>query len=193
MGGDDLMALTARIRAGDAEAAAEFVRRFEPQIRRLIRIHGTGQPLQRVLDSDDVCQSVLRRFLGELGKPTMPADDPGKLLAWLVAVAKNRRREALRRERADKRGGGRVREIDTEVFTQQADPSPAVGLELEQRELLEAILARLSERDRQIARLRADDVSWEEIARQLGGNAEALRKSYRRAVRRAVEADDSQP
>jgi len=187
---NDLTALTTRVRAGDAAAAAEFVRLFAPQIRRAIRIHGTGQPLQRVLDSDDLCQSVLRRFLGQLGNSAVPADDPGKLLAWLLTVARNRRREALRRERADKRGGGRLREVDVEVFAQKADPAPAVGLELEQRELLERMLARLGEQERRIARLRADDVPWEEIAQQLGGNAEALRKSYRRAVSRAAEMAD---
>ena len=43
---NELTALTARVRSGDAAAAAEFVRLFEPQIRRAIRIHGTGQRLQ---------------------------------------------------------------------------------------------------------------------------------------------------
>jgi RNA polymerase sigma factor (sigma-70 family) len=187
---NELAALTARVRSGEAEAMAEFVRLFAPQIRRAIRIHGTGQRLQRVLDSEDLCQSVLRRFLGRLDDTGLPMDDPGKLLAYLLQMARNRQREALRRERADKRGGGRLREAGSEVFAQKIDPAPAVGLELEQRELLEAVLARLGEQEQRIARLRADGVAWEDIARQLGGNAEALRKGYQRAVKRAAGIED---
>ncbi len=184
---NNLAALTARLRSGDPAAAAEFVRLFEPQIRRAIRIHGTGQPLQRVLDSEDLCQSVLRRFLERKDHPAVPSD-PRKLIAYVLQMARNRQREALRRERAGKRGGGQRREVDAEVLAQQIDSAPAVGLELEQRELLEGMLARLGERERRIAQLLADGVSWDDIARQLGGTAEAVRKSYRRAVGRAVEA-----
>lgn len=184
---NDLAALTARVRLGDAAAAAEFVRLFEPQIRRGIRIHGTGLRLQRILDSEDLCQSVMRRFLGQLDNPAVPTDDPTRLLAWLLEVARNRKLEALRRERTAKRGGG-WRDVGVELLAEQADQDAPVGLELEQRELLEKLFTRLSERGRRIAQLRADDVPWEDIARQLGGTPEAIRKSYRRAVSEAMIA-----
>ncbi len=52
-----------RIRAGDEEAAFELVRRFEPLIRREVRLHLEDSRLSRSLDSVDVSQSVLAELL----------------------------------------------------------------------------------------------------------------------------------
>lgn len=182
----DLPALIERVKAGDPAAAQEFVRRFGPQIRRAIRTRGTGQRLQRVLDSEDLCQSVLRRFWAHLPQGAVPVDDPTKLLKWLVTVARNRHREVLRREGADKRGGDLQRDPGSEVMAQVAESGGAVGAELEQREFLDQLLARLGEEERTIARLRAEGMSWESIAEQFGQGVEALRKRYQRAVSRII-------
>src|SRR5687767_6549155 len=65
-----------RLRGGDQGAAAELVREFEPIIRRSVRSRLAGSPLAPVLDSEDVCQSVLASFFArvaagqfELGGP----------------------------------------------------------------------------------------------------------------------------
>ena len=60
---DDFEDLIRRIRMGEAEAAAELVQRFEPEIRREVRIRLTDPKLRRVVDSIDICQSVLGNFL----------------------------------------------------------------------------------------------------------------------------------
>src|SRR6516165_1899580 len=54
--------LIRRIRAGDPEAAAELVRRYEPTIRRAVRVRLVDARLGALLDSLDVCQSVLASF-----------------------------------------------------------------------------------------------------------------------------------
>jgi hypothetical protein len=46
-----------RIRAGDAQAAAERIRRHEPEGRLEVRMRLTDPALSRVLDSADICQS----------------------------------------------------------------------------------------------------------------------------------------
>lgn len=51
-----------RIRAGDEHAAAELVRRYEPAIRLEVRLRLGDPRLRRVLDSMDICQSVLASF-----------------------------------------------------------------------------------------------------------------------------------
>jgi hypothetical protein len=51
-----------RVRAGDADAAAELVRWYEPAIRRAVRLHLRDPRLRRILDSVDICQSVLGNF-----------------------------------------------------------------------------------------------------------------------------------
>ena len=48
--------LIARVRAGDAAAAAELVRLYEPAIRRAVRVRLVDARLERLLDSMDVCQ-----------------------------------------------------------------------------------------------------------------------------------------
>ena len=51
-----------RIRAGDEQAATDLVRRYEPMIRVMVRARLGDRRLRRVLDSMDVCQSVLASF-----------------------------------------------------------------------------------------------------------------------------------
>ena len=59
--------LIARVRAGDEQAAAELVRRYEPAIRRAARVRLVDTRLNRLLDSMDICQSVLASFFVRAG------------------------------------------------------------------------------------------------------------------------------
>jgi hypothetical protein len=54
--------LILRVRAGDEAAAADLVRRYEPAIRRAVRLRLRDPCLGRLCDSMDVCQSVLASF-----------------------------------------------------------------------------------------------------------------------------------
>ena len=56
-----------RVRAGDEQAAAELVRRYEPLIRREVRFQLEDRRLCRVFDSMDICQSVLASFFVRVG------------------------------------------------------------------------------------------------------------------------------
>src|SRR5262245_23788772 len=51
-----------RIRAGDEAAAAEFVRLYEPLIRREVRMRLTDPAVYRLVGASDICQSVLLSF-----------------------------------------------------------------------------------------------------------------------------------
>jgi DNA-directed RNA polymerase specialized sigma24 family protein len=53
--------LLARIRAGEREAAAEFVRRHEALLRRRYR-HKVGTALRRLVDSEDMVSTLSRRL-----------------------------------------------------------------------------------------------------------------------------------
>jgi RNA polymerase sigma-70 factor (ECF subfamily) len=48
-----------RIRQGDEQAAVELVRRYEPLIRREVRLGISDRRLNRAFDSIDVCQLKL--------------------------------------------------------------------------------------------------------------------------------------
>ena len=61
--------LIRQVRNGDEAAAVELVRRYEPVIRRQIRVWLRMQDprLRRVFDSMDVCQSVMASFFVRRG------------------------------------------------------------------------------------------------------------------------------
>ncbi len=72
--------LIRRVRSGDDDAAAELVRRYEPAIRRVVRLRLTDARLRRVFDSMDVCQSVLGSFFVRAAMGQYDLDNSDQLL-----------------------------------------------------------------------------------------------------------------
>src|SRR5262245_51385378 len=97
-----------RIRAGDEQAAAELVRRYEPLIRREIRLNLDDRRLGRVFDSMDVCQSVLASFFVRTAAGEYDLERPEQLVALLVTMARNKLASAARREHRGCRDSRRV-------------------------------------------------------------------------------------
>jgi hypothetical protein len=74
-----------RIRAGDAQAAEELVRRYESAIRIAVRTRMTDPALKRHFDSMDICQSVLASFYLRAGAGEYDLAEPAQLVArWCV-------------------------------------------------------------------------------------------------------------
>ena len=99
----------ARVRAGDAAAADELVRRYEPAIRVIVRAR-LGAGLRRQLDSMDVCQSVLGTFFARAALGQYDLATPGELVALLARMTRNKLASQARhhtRDRRDARPGGR--------------------------------------------------------------------------------------
>jgi hypothetical protein len=61
-GETNFQALIARVREGDAEAAAMLVHRYESAIRRIVRTRMVDSRLRSLVDSSDICQSVFGSF-----------------------------------------------------------------------------------------------------------------------------------
>src|SRR5215468_1887286 len=102
MPADDQFAdLIRRVRAGDEDAAAELVRRYEPSIRRVVRVHLRDPRLRRVLDSTDVCQSVLASFFVRANLGQYELDTPDSLLRLLAAIARNKVTNQALKHQAD--------------------------------------------------------------------------------------------
>src|SRR5436309_12071378 len=100
--------LMRRVRAGEERAATELVRQFEPEIRRAVRVRLTDPRLRRVLDSLDVCQSVLGNFFVRVASGQLELDRPENLLRLLVTMAKNKVLDHARRQQAACRDQRRV-------------------------------------------------------------------------------------
>jgi RNA polymerase sigma-70 factor (ECF subfamily) len=175
----DFRDLIRRIRSGDQQAAAELVRQFEPEIRRTVRMRLNNPKLGRVLDSMDVCQSVMGRFFVGAAAGQFDLDHPGQLLRLLVTMAKNRVIDHARKpaNRPDSFGAD-----DREYQVPGRGDSPSVAVS--HKELLAEMRRRLSDDERRISELRAAGHDWADIASQLGGTPDALRKKLERAMDR---------
>jgi RNA polymerase sigma-70 factor (ECF subfamily) len=179
-------ALIQRVRQGDPEAAAAIVREYEPEIRRAVRMRLTDPRLHRVLDSVDVCQSVLGNFFVRAAAGQFELERPEQLVKLLMTMARNKLLDQVRRQRAGRRDQRRLEAGGDQALELAADGQPSPSRVVAGKELLSQVYAQLPEEERRIAELRAAGCEWAEIAREQGGSPEALRKRLGRALDRVV-------
>jgi len=172
--------LIRRVRAGEEDAAAQLVQHYEPYIRRAVRIRLVDPRLKRLIDSMDICQSVLASFFVRAALGQYELDTPDQLLKLLVTMARNKLNNAVVKQRAGRRDYRRSQSGADHAQAAANTPSQVVAA----RDLLEKLRQGLTEDERHIADLRAEGCEWMEIAAQLGGTPEALRKKLARAVDR---------
>jgi RNA polymerase sigma factor (sigma-70 family) len=177
--------LMQRVRAGDQDAASSLVKRYEPAIRRAMRFRLSGSKLGTVLDSVDICQSVLASFFIRAASGQYELETPEQLQKLLAAMAKNKLAFQVRRQYAQRRDQRRDEAAadDQLMAGNVGTPSRQVSA----RELLQEVHKRLSPDERQLVELRNDGVEWEEIAVRVEGRPEALRKKLARALDRVAE------
>ena len=180
----DFADLIARLRAGDARAAEELFRQYEPVIRMEVRRNMRDSRLRRTFDSLDVCQSVLGSFFVRASLGQYDLDDPAEVVKLLVGMARNKVAFQARKERRQCRDNRRVQSLDDQHQTPAAGLSPSQVVAGE--ELHQAIQQELSEEERQLAERRSLGRSWDDIAAELGGTAQARRKQLERAIARVV-------
>src|ERR1700745_1945673 len=87
----------------DQDAATALVRRYEGAIRRVVRIHLRDTRMRRVLDSMDICQSVLASFFVRTALGQYELDTPEQLLQLLTSIARNKLTNQANRLRAQRR------------------------------------------------------------------------------------------
>src|SRR5262245_48065351 len=125
-----------RIRAGDDQAAEELVRRYEPLIRREVRLRIEDERLNRAFDSMDVCQSVLASFFVRAATGEYDLDEPQHLVRLLVTMARNKLASKARLEHRQKRDNRRVKVTELEAMEELKDAKPSPSGILSARELL---------------------------------------------------------
>jgi RNA polymerase sigma factor (sigma-70 family) len=179
----DFVAFLRRIRAGDDRAATELVRRFEPLIRREVRMRIGDDRLNRAFDSFDVSQSVLACFFSQAAAGDYELYQPDQLARLLLTMARNR---LISRTRIERRLVRDVRRLtaDPSVLEHVTDGRPSPSQVVSRREELELLKASLTEEERQIFDLRVDGLSWNEVATRLGGSGPARRMQLSRGLER---------
>ena len=177
--------LIRRVRDRDQDAAQELVRRYESVIRRVIRIRLRDAGMRRLLDSTDICQSVLASFFIRTALGQYEVDSPAQLLNLLTTIARNNltnQAARLRAKRRDIRRDADSADLTPNVADDASDPSEQASA----RELLEKVRDRLDPRERYLAEQRALGRTWQELADDLGGTDVALRKKLTRALNRVM-------
>ena len=101
--------LIRRIRAGDQDAATVLVKHYEPAIRRAVRFRLADSRLGNVLESMDICQSVLASFFIRAASGQYELQTPGQLLRLLTAMARNKLTSQARKQNAQRRDRRRDR------------------------------------------------------------------------------------
>ena len=180
--------LIVRVRNGDENAAFELVKAYEPEIRRDVRLRLTDRKLRRTLDSTDICQSVFGNFFVRAAVGQFNFDRPEQLLRLLSTMARNKvidrhRREKSRRPADD----GKMENLNGSNVNEPSDPGSSPSQVVQGKELLQQIESRLSKDEKKIAQLRRRGCSWNEIADQIGGSVDALRKRLARACDRVFQ------
>lgn len=175
--------LIRQVRTGDSDAAAELVRRYEPTIRRAVRLRMFDRRLQRLLDSMDICQSVLANFFVRMAAGEYELDQPEQLLNLLVTMARNKLISHARKQHAECRDGRRLVEGTLEQV-EFAAPDPSPSRQVAAQELLLQVEGKLLPEEKELLELRNQGLTWEQVAAQLGGSPVALRKKWSRALDR---------
>ena len=168
--------LIRRIRAGDAAAREDLVRRFLPILRRWA--HGRLPARLRDLnETDDLVQVTLVRALGHLDK----FDDAGSgaFLAYLRQALLNQVRDEIRRHQR------RPEHMEVDQGIVDADTPAIIDMLVgnERMQAYERALASLPRRQQGLIVMRVEfGMSYPEIAAEVGGSADAARIMVSRAI-----------
>jgi RNA polymerase sigma factor (sigma-70 family) len=173
--------LIGRVRAGDAAAAEELVRCYESVLRRMVRVRLLDARLRRLVDASDICQSVFASFFVRAALGQYDLQKPDDLLKLLATMARNKVVDKVRHSGLDRHADGRIPVAELPEHAQVA-PGASPSQQLTLRELLEEARRRLTPEERRILELRQQGLQWAEIAVEVGGTPEALRKRYTRAL-----------
>lgn len=185
--GDAFQDLLERVRSGDQDAAAVLVRDYAPEIRRIVRLRLTDMRLRRVLDSLDVCQSVLANFFVRAAAGQFQLETPEQLQKLLAAMARNRVLNHVEHQQAGRRDQRRVSLDGDEAIKLQPAAQETPSEIVSAAELLDLASSRMTEEERRLAELRAEGRDWQFIANQIGDSPEALRKKLSRAMDRVIQ------
>jgi RNA polymerase sigma-70 factor (ECF subfamily) len=174
--------LIQRIRAGEAEAASELLREYEPEIRRFVRVRLEDPRLRRILDSMDICQSIFGNFFLRAMGGQFELASPGQLLNLLKTMAYNRIIDYARMPE-QRHGANADSGTWATVPSNEDTPSQIASTQ----ELVAKFWQALSDEERELAELRKQGLSWDTIAERCGGTAAARCKELSRAIDRVCQ------
>ena len=134
-----------RVRAGDERAAAELVERYEPAIRRAVRVRLRDPRLRRLIESVDICQSVLATFFVRAALGQYDLENPDQLLKLLTTIARNKLAGQANREHADRRDQRRIN--PDAVIEECLAPGSSPSHQVSNREIVQEARRRMTPKE----------------------------------------------
>jgi RNA polymerase sigma factor (sigma-70 family) len=179
--------LIRKVRAGDAEAAVQLVQRFETELRIIARAKLNDPQLRRIVDSMDICQSILGAFFVRASAGQFDIDTPEQLHHLLGAMIRNKVTDHARRQKSQRRDIGRIVEhvVESLPLANNGDTPSQIA---EARDLAAQARNQLAIDELEIIDRRIEGLGWNDIALELNSSPEAVRKKMKRALDRVAKS-----
>lgn len=177
----DLAEKMARASAGDEAAVRDLLRRFEPEVRMIVRAR-LPRRLRSQFDSTDFVQAVWEDVFAKDGPDLSRFTSARHFLGFLEAVARNKVfEEHRRRTRTKKYDLAReeplyVRKGDRVVPREVPGNDPTPSQETQAVDRLDQILAGLDPEAKQMVLLRRRGLNYAEIGARLNRHESAVRR-----------------
>jgi RNA polymerase sigma factor (sigma-70 family) len=183
--GEPLDALLEKLTAGDAAAAGQVFRAYEPFLRMVVR-RQLPPDLRAKFDSQDVVQSVWVHLLGRFREAGWRFTDTAHLRAFLVRLTRHRFIDRLRRHRDVLEYEQPLAEDGLEGRLPADDPEPFEVLQAE--ELWEQLLELCPPAHREVLRLKRAGALTAEIAARTGLHPSSVRRILNALARRLARS-----
>lgn len=181
---EEFLDLVQRCQAGDPTAEEEFFQRYKPHLKRCIRRYLTSPALRVFYDSNDIMNSVLRRFWGR--KADISFSSFAEFQAYMSQIVQNRVKQAnikLCKELSARRKRDEL-----------GDDIPAIS----ENELAQEIILRLKEKltpeDWELfEEVKLNNKSYVELAAKSEVGEDAIRKRFNKIlekIKKIVGLDD---
>jgi RNA polymerase sigma factor (sigma-70 family) len=193
---DDLADLLTKAKTGDEAAIAQFLSRFEQEVRMMVRAR-LPRKLRTQFDSTDFAQAVWQSFFTDLRVKARDFDNVEHLRGFLSGVVRNKVLEQHRRlTRTEKYDLAReerlyVRRGNRDVPRDVVSPEPSPSQAVQANDRLAQLTAGRTPREIEVIRLRHAGLTFDEIAQETGINERTARRVID-SVRARMEAHEWQ-
>jgi len=178
---EDFTDLMARARAGDSAAIRDFLCRFEPEVRMMVRAR-LPKKLRTQFDSLDFVQAVWQSFFVDPPSDAPEFQKVEHLRGFLAGVVRNKVFEQHRRlTKTEKYDLSReeplyVRRGDRDVPREVVSPDPSPSQTVQAADRLAQLTAGRSQREVDMISLRRQGLTFEEIAGRTGVKERTVRR-----------------
>jgi RNA polymerase sigma factor (sigma-70 family) len=178
---DDFTELMARARSGDPEALRDFLGRFEPEVRVMVRAR-LPRKLRPRFDSGDFVQEVWQTIFAEAGDQPPEFENIAHLCGFLQGVVRNKVEQQHRRlTRTAKHNLAREEPLyitrgDREFRREVASPDPSPSEKMQASDRLKQLTAGFGPREIEVLSLRRQGLTYPEIAERVGMHERTVRR-----------------